>query len=99
MIEYIYNKGIKLAKSKKDNLYTTLIDWLILGQQSGFRRKEWAQDRSYAKKHKVIQRNVDGSPSAFIITDMEFRDKHNKWLDKNFTKDVLRPCIVNLKWR
>ena len=99
MIEYIYNKGIKLAKFKKDNLYMALADWLILGQQSGFRRKEWAQDRSYVKKHKDIQRNVDGSPSAFIISDMEFRGKNNKRLDQNSTKDLQRACIVNLKWR
>ena len=99
MIEYIYNKGIKLAKCKKDNLYMALADWLILGQQTGFRRKEWAQDRSYVKKHKDIQRNVDGSPSAFIISDMEFRGKNNKRLDQNSTKDLQRACIVNLKWR
>ena len=76
-----------------------LADWLILGQQSGFRRKEWAQDRSYVKKHKDIQRNVDGSPSAFIISDLEFRGKNNTYLDQNSTKDLQRACIVNLKWR
>ena len=40
MIEYIFNKGISLKKSNKDNIYTSLADWLIIGQQSGFRRKE-----------------------------------------------------------
>ena len=82
MIEYIYNKGNKLSKSKNDKICTVLVDWLILGQQSVFRRKEWVQERSYIKNHIDIQRNVNGFPSTFIITDMEFRGKNNKKLMK-----------------
>jgi hypothetical protein len=99
MIEYIFNKGISLKKSNKDNIYTSLADWLIIGQQSGFRRKEWAQDRSHLKKYKDIQRNVDGSSSAFILSDFEFRGKNNRRIDQDSNTEVSKACIVNIKWR
>ena len=99
MVEYIFNKGMMISKSNKDNLYAALANWLILGQQSGFRRKEWAQDRSHLKKFKDIQRNVDESPSAFIINDFEFRGSNNKRIDQNSNNAVNRARIVNVKWR
>jgi hypothetical protein len=76
-----------------------LSDWLILGHQSGFRRKEWAQDRSYMNKHKDIQKNVDGSPAAFILKDFEFRTKNNKRINQNNNREIEKACIVNVKWR
>ena len=99
IIEYIINKGNKLMVTNKDNIYRALADWLILGQQSGFRRKEWAQDRSYYKTYKDIQRNVDSSSAAFILSDFEFRRKNNQRCDQKSKKDISRSCIVNLKWR
>ena len=68
MIEYIVNKG-KPIEDNKDNIYSAFGGWLALGEQAGFRRKEWAQDRTYLKKHKDIQRNIDGSSAAFILKD------------------------------
>ena len=47
MILYIVNKRENLNKVNQDDIYTALGDWLILGQQTGFRRKEWAQDRTH----------------------------------------------------
>ena len=47
IVEYIINKGEKLKKNNVDNLYSAMADWLILGEQGGFRRKEWAQDRTH----------------------------------------------------
>ena len=74
-------------------------DWLILGEQTGFRRKEWAQDRTYLYKHKDFQRNVDGSSAVFILTDMEFRAKKNKRINNNYLVDINKAKSVNLKWR
>jgi hypothetical protein len=99
IIDYIHKKRSKLAKCNPNNLYLALTDWLILGLQSGFRRKEWAQDRSYLTKHNDVQRNVDGSAAAFILEDMEFRDKNNKRINQNSNYEVNRANIVNLKWR
>ena len=99
IIDYIYKKGLKLKKTNPHNLYSALADWLILGHQSGFRRKEWAQDRTYLKKHKDIQRNVDRSPAAFILDDMEFRANGNKRINQNSIKEINSANMVNVKWR
>ena len=99
MVEYVINKGKELAKSNQDNIYSALSDWLILGLQTGFRRMEWAQDRAYLKKYKHVQRNIDGSPAAFILEDFEFRNKGNKRIDNSSTKEVNQATITNLQWR
>ena len=99
MVEYIISKGKSMSKGNPDNLYSAMADWLILGEQTGFRRNEWAQDRTYLKKHKDIQRNVDGSPAAFIIKYLDFRGKNNKRVDNNSTKEANKATIGNIKWR
>ena len=52
IIKYIIQKGKSLASKSADNIYLALSDWLILGLQSGFRRKEWAQDKNHLTKYK-----------------------------------------------
>ena len=99
MIEYIIDKGENSKKTNPDNLYSAMGDWLVLGEQTGFRRKEWAQDRTYLHKHKDFQRNVDGSSAAFILTDMEFRAKKNKRINNNSLVEINKAKSVNLKWR
>ena len=42
-------------------------DWLVLGEQFGFRRKEWAQDRTHQYRHKDYQRDIDCSSSSFTL--------------------------------
>ena len=99
MILYIVNKGKNLNKVNQDNIFTALGDWLILGQQTGFRRKEWAQDRTYLKKFNDIERNIDNSSAAFILKDFEFRAKGNKQLNNFSQQEINRSSIVNIKWR
>ena len=97
MVEYIIHKGNE-NKKNPDNIYSALGNWLVLGLQTGFRRKEWAQDRTYLKKHNDIQRNVDGSSAAFILSDFEFRLKGNKHMTLNSPSNIKRASIVNIKW-
>ena len=99
MIEYIIDKGEKSEKTNPDNFYSVMGDWLMLGKQTGFRRKEWAQDRTYLHKYKDFQRNVDGSSAAFILTDMEFRAQKNKRINNNSLVEINEANSVNLKWR
>ena len=99
MVKYIIDKGKKLNKSNPNNIYTALADWLIVGLQAGFRRKEWAQDRTYLKKHKDIERNIDKSSSAFILEDFEFRADGNKRINNSSTKEIKKSSIINIKWR
>ena len=99
IIKYILDKGKGLQKTNPDNIYSALGDWLVLGEQTGYRRKEWAQDRTYLKKHKDIQRNIDGSSAAFILEDFEFRAKGNKRIDNTSEKAVNKATINDIKWR
>ena len=88
-----------LKAENPDNLYLALGNWLVLGEQTGFRRKEWAQDRTYLKKHKSIERNIDGSSAAFIMCDFEFRMKNNKRINNKSIKEVNKATMINIKWR
>ena len=38
MIEYIINKRNSI-KDNKDNMYSAFGDWIVLGEQPGFRRR------------------------------------------------------------
>ena len=49
-----------------------------------------------SKKHKSIERNVDGSSAAFIMKDFEFRMKNNRRINK---KDIGKATMTNIKWR
>ena len=99
IIEYVIKKGKNFIGANPHNLYTALGDWLILGHQSGFRRREWAQDRTYLKKHKDVQRNIDGSPAAFVMNDWEFRSKDNKRLNHSSDRQISHANMINVKWR
>jgi hypothetical protein len=58
-----------------DSLEAAMSDWLTLGMYGGFRLSEWAQPAS--KKGKV-QLNRDGSPTAFIKSDL-IEEKQNTY--------------------
>ena len=49
MVEYIISKGQSLSKENPDNLHSAMADWLVLGEQTRFRKNEWAQDRTYLR--------------------------------------------------
>ncbi len=85
MVEYIISKGKPLSKDIPDNIYSAMADQLVLHEQTGCRRNELTQDHAYLKKHQDIQRNVDGSPVAFIMKYFEFRR-------------VKKATINNIKW-
>ena len=70
-------------------------DWLILDNQTGCRRKEWAQDRTCLKKYKDIQRDVDGSSAAFIMEDFEFRKENNKVINNSSHKELNKATTIN----
>jgi len=83
MTEYIIDKEKRLNKTNPDNIYTAMGNWLVQGEQAGFRRNELAQDRTYLKKYKNYQRSIDGSATAFILNDLEFRGENNKRINNS----------------
>ena len=98
MVEYIIAKGKQLKKDNPDNIYWALSNWLVLGQQTGFRRREWAQDKTYPKKHNDVERNIDGSPAAFIRSDFKFLLSGNRRLNNDSKKELKKALIVDIIW-
>ena len=70
-IEYIIAKGLQWKRDNPDNIYLVLSNWLVLGEQTGFRRKEWAKEVTYFKKNNDVERKIDGSPAAFIKSNFK----------------------------
>ena len=97
MIEFIVTKG-KTYKDQ-DNIYSSMGDWLIIGEQAGCRRLEWAQECSHLNKYKTYQRNIDGTSTAFILDDFEFRGSNNVRIDNHNDEEVMNSETVHLKWR
>ena len=95
MIEFIVTKG-KTYKDQ-DNIYSSMGDWLILGEQAGCRRLEWAQECSHLNKYKTYQRNIDGTSTAFILDDFEFRGSNNVRIDNHNDEEVMNSERVHLK--
>ena len=99
MITYIMNKGDSLAKHNPDNIYSALSDWLVIGLQAGFRKREWAQDSSALRKTGDTSHNIDGTSAAFIMDDFEFRNKNNSRLNQDSYNSIRRAPILNIRWR
>ena len=99
MVEYIIAKGKQLKKDNPDNIYWALSNWLVLGQQTDFRRREWAQDKTYLKKYNDVERNIDGSPAAFIRSDFKFLLSGNRRLNNDSEKEFKKVSIIDITWR
>ena len=69
MIQFWITKHLLL--SHENSLEAALIDWMIVGAKTGFRKSEWCQDQADAKKGQ-FSKNVDGSIKAFISSDWRF---------------------------
>ena len=97
MVSFIRTKGSSL--SLQDNIYTVMSDWLTLGLQTGFRRIEWAQDKTYLQLHHHVQHNVDGSPAAFIASDFAFRGPDGLRLPNDSIPKIEDISTVLITWR
>ena len=82
-----------------DHLHSALLDWNILGQFYGFRSSEWAQNVENRKN--LPLRAIDGSPLAFIFSDITFFDKKHRRLTKAFSKPLDPNDVheVEFRWR
>ena len=97
MVVYILDKGS--AMDSADNLYTVMGDWLTLGLQTGARRQEWAQDRTTLQRSNHVDLNVDGSPTAFIESDFEFRGFNGLRLSTDSLPSLDLIATVRITWR
>ena len=71
MVNFLIKKYAAL--NLPDGKYAVMIDWFILALQTGFLRMEWSWDATKLATTKSFQCNIDGSSSAFIQSDFQFR--------------------------
>ena len=98
----VHQAQINLSKtgisSFNDSLPQALGDWFLIGLVTGIRKSEWCQDRSHSSK-KDITRNIDGSSSAFILSDFTFENKRGVRRDNSRSTYINDAEIVKIRWR
>jgi len=92
MIKYFISTH---KNSHQDSKEAALLDWMILGAKTGFRKSEWCQDFCDIKK-RLFNRNIDGTFKAFTVNDWDFKTIS---VDKNKVKKNGRPNVVYITWR
>ena len=97
-IEMVSAAAAHARTSTATHLEKALADWFILGILIGPRLSEWAQDSSTFPKN-GFKRNVDGSVSAFIASDFQFRGNTNKRLGSIFNITFDEVASVIITWR
>jgi len=74
--------------------WIVLFDWFVLGLHVGLRRAE------YAQKSQTVQCNIDGTPTAFLLADIEFFDEGRCLIThEHATKHPDSVISVDLRWR
>jgi hypothetical protein len=87
------------SPSAPHSLNQVLLDWWVAGIYGGFRKGEWAQDEHIKHRHQV-RLNIDGTPVAFLIDDLEFYGENRRRL--SLSEALRRPYLVrqiDLCWR
>ena len=97
MVTFLIKKSAAL--NLPDGKYAVMTDWFILALQAGFRRMEWSQDATKLATTKSFQCNIDGSPSAFIQSDFEFRGPNGRRLVHSPSLHIDDIETVNITWR
>ena len=77
MIEHIIRQARHIDK---DSLLSALSDWCVLGEYTGARLGEWAQDHKDTKRGKIGRNHVDNSARAFIFVDFQFEGARSRRL-------------------
>ena len=60
---------------------------------------EWGQDRTHVNKRGTYQRNIDGSLSTFIQSNLKFRGPKGKCLDHIYHIIIDDVSTIHLTWR
>ncbi|KAG7354495.1 hypothetical protein IV203_003851 [Nitzschia inconspicua] len=97
--------GLQLALMKKYSHFPfrgkhqTITDWFVVALHGGFRRAEWAQDRSHTKLNQP-ERNVRNDPAAFCLDDVQFKgDNGRPLLHSSVLQSPESAIFVTVRWR
>lgn len=95
MMAYIVATAAK--DPNPDSLRNAITDFLVMGEYGGFRKSEWLQDYTDARKGQYA-RNIDGSAKAFILGDLSFR-KNKRIIDDDDPDAIASADMVYVTWR
>jgi hypothetical protein len=96
MIYYQQSRCRSATPFSEDNV---MFDFLVVGIFAGLRLGEWAQ-HDHVRHLSQIRRNIDGTPAAFIITDLEFYGHNKRCMTRSdalSTPDLV--LQVDVRWR
>jgi hypothetical protein len=70
-IDMIYHQQRKCSSLTPHSVDQVMFDFEVVGIFAGLRLGEWAQE-DHVRRLDQIRQNIDGTPKAFIIEDLEF---------------------------
>ena len=86
---------IKMAKQEDDTSeLASIVDWIILGRYTGFRRSEFCQTRQ--TKFDKVEEYPGKPPRALILSDIRFLDERQRLLKDSFSTQ--RACYIRVKF-
>ena len=85
----------EVSKRPQDNELSSIMDWVVLGRYTGFRKSEWCQ--SSQSTYESIKEWPGKPPLAFIITDITYLDKNERRLPRGANQRDIH--YVRLVWR
>jgi hypothetical protein len=97
--DMIYYQQLQCRSTAPHSLNNALFDWFVTGIYAGFRLAEWAQDDKVHTRAQV-KPTIDGDPTAFIISDLEFFGENRRRMTRIDALD--RPYLVqqvDIRWR
>ena len=85
----------EVSKRPQDNELSSIMDWVVLGRYTGFRKSEWCQ--SSQSTYESIKEWPGKPPLAFIITDITYLDKNERRLPRGANQRDIH--YVRLVWQ
>jgi hypothetical protein len=94
--------GIRDLTDEKhpDSLEFAMVDWMIVGLATGYRRIEWAQKKS-PKNDADFERADDPDKSVYAVCgkDIEFLDSHDVPVGNPHEVEIQEIAAVRVTWR
>ena len=79
-IDMIYHQQRQCSSLTPHSVAQVMFDFEVVGIFAGLRLGEWAQE-DHVRRLDQIRQNIDGTPTAFIIEDLEFFGKNKRRMD------------------
>ncbi len=85
--------------SAPHSLEAALLDWILLGRFTGFRRSEWCQDKPGIEMTSPNIAQETPEPKAFLASDFTFFDSQGNRIYDMSPLHVKTVDVVKIRWR